>query len=124
MKKKIDEKKIAELTVKAKKYIPDRVKYFSLKLNVTYGRVTIRHQKTRWGSCSTKGNLNFNCLLMLTPGYVQDYVIVHELAHRKVMNHSSDFWHVVEGGMPDYKEAKKWLKENGVTIIQRMDLCE
>ena len=61
---------------------------------------------------------------MLTPGYVQDYVIVHELAHRKVMNHSSDFWHVVEVGMPDYKEAKKWLKENGVTIIQRMDLCE
>ena len=117
-------KDITRLTDKAKRVIPVKVVEYSKKMGIGYGRITIRHQKTRWGSCSTKGNLNFNCLLMLTPEYVQDYVIVHELAHRKVMNHSSDFWHVVEGVMPDYKEAKKWLKENGVTIIQRMDLCE
>lgn len=122
--KKIGIKDITRLTDKAKKVIPAKVVVYSEKMGIGYGRITIRHQKTRWGSCSTKGNLNFNCLLMLTPEYVQDYVIVHELAHRKVMNHSSDFWHVVEGAMPDYKEAKKWLKENGVTIIQRMDLCE
>ena len=117
-------KDITRLTDKAKRVIPVKVVEYSEKMGIGYGRITIRHQKTRWGSCSTKGNLNFNCLLMLTPEYVQDYVIVHELAHRKVMNHSSDFWHVVEGVMTDYKEAKKWLKENGVTIIQRMDLCE
>ncbi len=122
MKKKIDEKKISELTIKAKKYFPGRVEYFSQKLDVSYGHVTIRHQKTRWGSCSTRGNLNFNCLLMLTPKYVQDYVIVHELAHRKAMNHSSDFWEIVESVIPDYKKAKRWLRENGVELIQRMDL--
>ena len=85
-----------ELKAKAKKVIPERVSAFSEIMGVDYGRIAIRSQKTRWGSCSGKGNLNFNALLMLVPSEVMDYVIVHELCHRKEMNHSKAFWYEVE----------------------------
>jgi predicted metal-dependent hydrolase len=108
---------IRKYTDLAKKTIPPRVEQYARQMGVTYNRITIRCQKTRWGSCSSKGNLNFNCLLMLTPAEVQDYVIVHELAHRKEMNHSSKFWAVVGEIMPDYKTKVRWLKEHGGEII-------
>ena len=111
---------IKKLADKALQHIPKRVSYFAKQIGVTYGKITIRNQKTRWGSCSSKGNLNFNCLLMLTPPEVIDYVIVHELCHRKEMNHSGTFWAEVEKVIPDYKEQVKWLKENGGQIIGRM----
>ena len=101
----------------ALKVIPARVEYFAKVIGVTYGKITIRNQKTRWGSCSSKGNLNFNCLLMLAPLEVLDYVVVHELCHRKQMNHSKAFWLEVEKVLPDYKEARKWLKEEGSQMI-------
>ena len=105
---------------KAMKVIPERVEYFSKLMGVTYGRITIRNQKTRWGSCSSKGNLNFNCLLMMTPPEVIDYVVVHELCHRKEMNHSKQFWSEVEKVLPDYKKAEKWLKDEGKVLTRRM----
>ena len=111
---------IQELADKALDYIPKRVEYFSKLIGVNYGRITIRSQKTRWGSCSAKGNLNFNCLLMLTPPEIIDYVVVHELCHRKQMNHSSAFWAEVEKILPDYKERRLWLKKNGGALIERM----
>ena len=80
------------------------------KLGVTYGRITIRHQKTRWGSCSSSGNLNFNCALMNTTPEIIDYVVVHELCHRKQMNHSALFWAEVEKVLPNYKELRSALK--------------
>lgn len=92
-------------------YIPGRVAYFAARMGVTYGRITIREQKTRWGSCSSKGNLNFNWKLMLMPGEVLDYVVVHELAHRREMNHSPAFWSVVEKELPDYQKRRRILKE-------------
>ena len=110
-------KKLAE---DAMLYIPGRVKYFAEIICVNYGRITIRNQKTRWGSCSAKGNLNFNCLLMLVPNDVIDYVIVHELCHRLEMNHSKIFWSHVEAVLPDYKISRKWLKDNGNSIIARI----
>lgn len=109
---------IQELADKAQMMIPERVEHFAKLIGVDYGRITIRNQKTRWGSCSSKGNLNFNCLLMLTPPDVLDYVVVHELCHRKEMNHSKAFWSEVEKVLPDYKELVRWLKEEGSHIAQ------
>ena len=111
---------IRRLANDAKMYIPERVEYYAGIIGVSYGRITIRNQKTRWGSCSAKGNLNLNCLLMLTPEDVQDYVVVHELCHRKQMNHSKQFWEEVEKVLPDYRERRMWLKEHGSAIIGRM----
>lgn len=95
---------------RAKKIFPERISYFAQRMNVTYGRVTLREQKTRWGSCSSKGNLNFNWKLVLLPEELLDYVVVHELAHRIEMNHSQDFWRIVERVLPDYRERRKQLK--------------
>ena len=83
--------------------------FWAARMKVTYGRITIRDQKTRWGSCSSEGNLNFNCRLLFVPDRIVDYVVIHELAHRRFMNHSKAFWKEVEKYMPDYKERKKLL---------------
>lgn len=96
----------------AKAVIARRVSYYAGKMQVDYGRITIRSQKTRWGSCSAKGNLNFNWRLICFPLEILDYVVVHELAHRKQMNHSSAFWKEVEAILPDYKERRRILKSN------------
>ena len=114
---KLTREKVIALADEALKVIPERVEYFAKVIGVTYGKITVRNQKTRWGSCSSKGNLNFNCLLMLAPPEVLDYVVVHELCHRKQMNHSKAFWSEVEKVFPDYKEARKWLKEDGSQMI-------
>ena len=110
---KLTREKVIALAEEALKVIPERVEYFAKVIGVTYGKITVRNQKTRWGSCSSKGNLNFNCLLMLAPPEVLDYVVVHELCHRKQMNHSKAFWLEVEKVLPNYKEVRKWLKEEG-----------
>lgn len=117
---KLSTEEINRLTDSALKAIPPRLEYFAPIVGVTYGRVTVRNQVSRWGSCSAKGNLNFNCLLMLCPPEILDYVIVHELCHRKQMNHSKEFWTEVERAIPDYKAREKWLKDNGGSIIRRM----
>ncbi len=98
--------------------IPRRVSYFAEKIGVSYGKITLRQQKTRWGSCSANGNLNFNWLLILAPPQVLDYVVVHELCHRKEMNHSPAFWKEVEAILPDYREKRKWLKDNGWRLME------
>ena len=100
--------------------IPDRIRYYARLMGVTYGRITIRCQRTRWGSCSSKGNLNFNCLLMLAPREALDSVIVHELCHRKHMDHSAAFYSEVLRVMPDYRTWDKWLKKNGQALMARL----
>ena len=112
------EAEIQELYQKAKEIIPGKVSYYAAKMGVTYRRITIRCQKTRWGSCSSEGNLNFNCLLMKCPEEIKDYIVVHELCHRKQMNHSARFYAEVEKAFPDYKRCQKWLKENGANIMK------
>lgn len=111
---------IRALADRAVKEIPARVRYYAPLVGVTYGNITIRNQKTRWGSCTSEGNLNFNCLLMLVPPQVLDYVVVHELCHRKEMNHSDRFWAEVARVCPNYKEHRQWLKQNGSALIARM----
>ncbi len=97
----------------AREYFPKRVSHYAHMLGVTYGKISIRDQKTRWGSCSSEGNLSFNWRLILAPPDVLDYVVIHELCHRKEMNHSKEFWALVESLMPDYKECRIWLRKNG-----------
>lgn len=96
---------------RAKRIFPERTAYFAKRMGVDYGRITIREQKTRWGSCSSKGNLNFNWKLVLLDPELLDYVVVHELAHRREMNHSKNFWKIVEAELPDYREQRRRLKE-------------
>lgn len=117
---KITFEQVKELADQAVEYIPKRVKYYAEKENFVYNKITIKNLVSRWGSCSTKGNLNFNCLLMLTPDYVIDYIVVHELCHLREMNHSEKFWAEVEKIMPDYQRAELWLKQNGGNLIARM----
>ena len=105
--------------LKAKEELPAIVKKYASLMGVSYNRITIRHQKTRWGSCTKTGNLSFNCLLMKMPENVRDYVIIHELAHRKELNHSTKFWTIVAEYCPWYKEAKQWLKDNGQELMER-----
>ena len=104
---------IRTLADEARRVIPAKVAHYAGQIGVTYGRITIRHQRSRWGSCSTKGNLNFNCLLMRAPEEILDYVIVHELCHRKHMNHSREFWDEVARICPEYKIRRKWLRDHG-----------
>lgn len=111
---------IEQLREQARKLITERVRYYAPIIGVTYGQITIRIQHTRWGSCSSKGNLNFNCLLASVPPEVLDYVVVHELCHRKELNHSARFWSQVEQVLPAYKAQRRWLKEYGSQLIARL----
>lgn len=111
---------IKALADRAMQVIPERVKFYAPLVGVTYGSITIRNQRSRWGSCSSNGNLNFNCLLMLMPPEVIDSVVVHELCHRKEMNHSDRFYAEVLRVFPEYRTWNKWLKENGAAILRRM----
>ena len=114
------EQDIRSMAEKALGVIPGRVKHYAEKLGVTYGRITVRNQKTRWGSCTSKGDLSFNCLLMATPPEVLDSVVVHELCHRLHMDHSKKFYAEVYRVFPDYDRWNKWLKDNGGMLINRM----
>ena len=115
----LTEEEIKELVKKAKELIPERVRFFAPLVGVHPGRVTIRVQRTRWGSCSSKGNLSFNGLLMLTPPEVIDSVVVHELCHLKEMNHSKRFYGEVLRVFPEYSKWDRWLKDNGRSILMR-----
>ena len=114
------EKELQALTKQARAVITQKVRYYAPLVGVDYGRIAIRRQRSRWGSCSSKGNLNFNCLLALLPDEVIDYVVVHELCHRKQMNHSAAFYRELERVYPEYKRCQKWLKENGGQYLGRL----
>lgn len=107
----LTDEKIAELKKIAKQIIPLKVAYYSNIMGLKYGRITISSAKTRFGSCSSKGNLAFSYRLMLYPEAAIDYVVVHELAHLFEMNHSPAFYRIVANVLPDYKERIKLLKK-------------
>lgn len=101
----------------AKQYIYERVEYYLPLTGGSYRTLRIGDQKTRWGSCSSNGTLSFSWRLMLAPPRVLDYVVIHELCHLTHMDHSPAFWAKVESIDPDYKEHRKWLKDNGNSLI-------
>lgn len=117
---KLTDTELRDLARHAKEVLSEIAAHYAPLVGVDYGRITIRAQRSRWGSCSAQGNLNFNCLLMLTPDDVMEYVVVHELCHRKEMNHSARFWAEVERVLPDYRRSRQWLKENGSGLICRL----
>ena len=101
---------------RALEIISERVEQYSKKYNFAPKQVKISSAKTRWGSCSSSGTLNFAWRLVMAPLEVVDYVVVHELAHLRVKNHSSKFWNEVESIYPEYKKQRKWLREHGETL--------
>jgi predicted metal-dependent hydrolase len=98
---------------RALEIISERVKQYSQQYNFTPKQVKISSAKTRWGSCSSSGTVNFTWRLVMAPLDVIDYVVVHELVHLRVKDHSSKFWKAVEAIYPEYKKQRKWLRENG-----------
>ena len=111
---------IKALGEEAVRVIPERVKHYAPLIGVQPRGMTIRNQKTRWGSCSSNGRLNFNCLLMLAPREVLDSVVVHELCHLKEMNHSDRFYAEVYRVFPEYDRCSRWLKTDGKVLLARM----
>ena len=117
---KFSEQHLKVMREQARVLVMKSVQHYAPLVGVSYNQIAIRTQRTRWGSCSSKGNLNFNCLLALVPREVLDYVVVHELCHRKEMNHSDRFWSEVAKIIPDYKNRKQWLKDHGASLIARI----
>lgn len=95
----------------AKQKIMEHVDYYARRMEIDYGSISMRNQKSRWGSCSSKGNLNFNYRLAYLPEELLDYVVVHELAHRRHMDHSAAFWEEVETYYPAYKKCRQMLND-------------
>ncbi|MDF2892841.1 MAG: family peptidase [Clostridia bacterium] len=104
------------MTERAEEVIKKRTHEYSNLIDVSYNTIRIKDTKTRWGSCSSKGNLNFNFRILMAPEQVMDYIIVHELCHLKHMNHSKEFWNTVAQYMPQYEKQKEWLKVNGMKL--------
>ena len=111
---------LCALTQDARRVFAERVAHFAPLVGVDYEKITVRHQSTRWGSCTAKGNLHFNCLLLLAPPEVLDSIVVHELCHRKEMNHSPRFYAEVYRVLPNYNAAHTWLKEHGAALMSRL----
>lgn len=104
----------------ARAVVHDRVRHFNQHYNLPVGRITIRNQKSRWGSCSKKGNLNFNYKLAFLPAELRDYIIVHEICHVKEFNHGRGFWELVGQTVPEYKALRKRLRKGLQFIVQTL----
>jgi len=115
----LDPKEVSELEGRraARELVQMLVDEEVQELGVNVGRITIRDQRTRWGSCSPNGNLSFNWRLVLAPFEVLDYVVVHEVCHLREANHSRRFWRLVETRRPEWREQKAWLDEHGPELL-------
>lgn len=98
---------------KALEIIPEKVQAYAVSSGLKFKSIKVNSAAKRWGSCTSSGNINFSYRLMMCPEFVIDYVIIHELAHLQEMNHSPRFWNLVAHGFPEYKKARKWLRDHG-----------
>lgn len=112
----LTEEQMQALYEKARRILPDRVRYYSAQMGLKPSAVRINRAKTRFGSCSSQGSINFSCRLLQCPKEAVDYVVVHELAHLRFMNHGKEFYRLIETYLPDYRERKKRLKEVGEDV--------
>lgn len=117
---KLSREELEALKKQARPVFLARTAFYAPLVGVRAQRVMVRSQRTKWGSCSARGGLNFNCLLLLAPEEVLDYVVVHELCHLLEMNHSPRFWAEVKRVLPDYAAARKWLRQNGNALMARL----
>jgi predicted metal-dependent hydrolase len=104
--------------IQANKILVNRITDLARRYNLIPSKVFIKNQKSRWGSCNSRNEIRLNWRLVLMPYSVMDYIITHELCHLKHMNHSKDFWNLVENFIPNYKDSEKWLKNNGISILK------
>lgn len=102
----------------AKQFLTQRTKFYADRLAKSVNRVTLRDTRSRWGSCSANGNISYSWRLIFAPEQVADYVCAHEVAHLIEMNHSPQFWEIVEDFCPDYKKFRQWLRQNGKSLFQ------
>lgn len=100
----------------AVEYLADKTEFFAEKLGLRYQSIKVRYYKSKWGSCSTRGDIHYNYLIILAPPMIVDYIVVHELAHLKQHNHSPKFWQLVATILPHYQQCRKWLKDNGASL--------
>ena len=120
----LTEEELSALQKRGRVLFARRAAQYAPLVGVDYGRISVRRQRSKWGSCSSQGNLNFNCLLLLAPEEVLDYVVVHELCHRLEMNHSPRFWANVRRVLPDYERSRRYLRENGAALMARLPAKE
>ena len=116
----LTEEELKALQKRGRVLFAERAARYAPLVGVDFGRISVRKQHSKWGSCSSQGNLSFNCLLLLAPEEVLDYVVVHELCHLREMNHSKRFWALVEELCPDWREARRWLRMNGGALMARL----
>jgi len=114
--KPINQAQYLEYKEKARRFINERIDYYNQIYNFKINRISVRNQRTRWGSCSKKGNLNFNYRILLLPQYLADYIIVHELCHLKEMNHSFRFWNLVAHVFPNHLEIRKEFRNKRIIL--------
>ncbi len=115
----ISVEEVLSLKMKAENTIPARLDRWAERLGVSYNKLTVKTMYSRWGSCSIDKNISINCLLILAPDIVIDYILVHELSHLKFMDHSKAFYAFVDSNFPYRKESQRWLKEDGALLIGR-----
>ena len=120
----LTEEELKALQKRGRVLFAERAARYAPLVGVDFGRISVRKQRSKWGSCSSRGDLNFNCLLLLAPEEVLDYVVVHELCHRLEMNHSPRFWAHVRRVLPNYESSRRYLRENGAALMARLPAKE
>lgn len=106
--------------VQALSYLKERTCFWASHLGVSFNRITIKDQRSRWGSCSSLHNLNYNWRIIMAPEPVIDYLVIHEAAHLVHLNHSADFWKLVALHDPEFRQHKRWLRDNGLRLFQML----